>query len=66
MLGSDFPARRPVPISLHSLARRSIIIKCVFDFLTMHSLLTMNADAESEKEREKERGNTLNKWPMSE
>lgn len=37
MLGSDFPAGHSVPISLRSLAHRAVIIKCVFDFPTMHS-----------------------------
>lgn len=63
MLGSDFPADCSVPVSFHSLAHQSIIIKYVFDFLTIHSLLTMNRDVESERTG---RENTLNKWPMSE
>lgn len=54
MPGSDFPARRSVAISLHSPAHRSIIIKYVFDFHTMHSLLDANGvmrDVWRERER---------------
>lgn len=53
MSGSDFPVRRSVPNSPHSLAHQSIIIKHVFDFLTIQSLLAMNRDVESGRKERK-------------